>query len=118
MNVIFENISYMVMLIVIVMICVLYIIHFSKLSKEERYEQIRGWLLQAVILAEKEFGSGTGALKLSSVYNQFCRELPWLAQTVPFSRFSKYVDDALNEMKSIVKNNEKIAAVLGDKGED
>ncbi len=118
MSLIIENMSYVIMFAVLILICILYIIHFSKLSKEERYEQIRGWLLQAVIMAEKQFGSGTGILKLSSVYTEFCKQMPWLAEIVPFSSFSSYVDEALAEMKNLIKDNSAIASVVESKGED
>ena len=80
-------------------------------TKEEKYEQVRGWLLQAVILAEKEYGSGTGKMKLSSVYDSFCHALPWIAKTLTFEAFSEYVDDALEEAKDILSKNEAIASL-------
>lgn len=91
------------------------IIRFAKLGEAERYEQIRGWLLQAVLMAEKEFGSGTGKLKLSSVYSWFCKQLPWLAKIVSFDAFSVYVDDALEEMRDVIQQNDAIAAVVKTK---
>ena len=48
---------------------VLAVIPRQRLNQDERYKMIRGWLLQAVLIAEKEFGSGTGKLKLSAVYD-------------------------------------------------
>lgn len=87
------------------------IFKFSQLPKEEKYEQVRGWLLQAVILAEKEYGSGTGKMKLSSVYDSFCHALPWIAKTLTFEVFSEYVDDALKEAKDILSKNEAIASL-------
>ena len=82
---------------------------FSTLTKEQKYESIQGWLLQAVLWAEGEFGSGTGKLKLSSVYAEFCKQVPWLAKVVPFAKFSSWVDDALVEMKRLLEKNDAIA---------
>ncbi len=93
-------------------------LRLSKLSKAERYSQIRGWLLQAVLMAEREFGSGTGKLKLSNVYAAFCTQLPWLAKLITFDVFSGYVDDALAEMKDILHRNSAIASVVEAKGDD
>lgn len=89
-----------------------FIIRFSKLTKEERYKRIQGWLLQAVLLAEREFGSKTGKLKLSFVYDKFCEQLPWLARVIPFALFSAYVDDALELMRSLIASNSAIASVV------
>ncbi len=97
---------------------IFYSIKFAKMTNEERYAQIRGWLLQAVLMAEKEFGSGTGKLKLSNVYSEFCKQLPWLAKIISFELFCKYVDDALVEMKEILKQNAAIASVVETKMED
>ena len=41
------------------------VLRFMGLTKEQKYESVQAWLLQAVLLAEREFGSGTGKLKLS-----------------------------------------------------
>lgn len=90
----------------------IYTFKFLSLSKTQRYQQIRAWLLQAVLLAEKEFGGKTGKLKLSSVYNKFCQTFPWLAKIIPFDVFSKYVDDALEEAKDILNTNTAIAAIV------
>lgn len=99
---------------IIVFICggTLSVLKFCAKSKAERYKIIRAWLLQAVLLAEKEFGSGTGRLKLSAVYDKFCERFPWLTKIVSFEVFSKYVDDALEEMREILSANSAIAAVI------
>lgn len=91
---------------------------FMGWKKEQRYESIRGWLLQAVLFAERDFGSGTGKLKLSTVYAEFCKQLPWLAKVVSFKTFSGYVDKALGEMKEILGKNTAIASVVESKGEN
>lgn len=88
------------------------VIKFRKLTKIERYNQIQGWLLQAVLIAERDFGSGTGKLKLSSVYDKFCERFPWLAKIISFSKFSGYVDDALDEMKKVLEQNNAIASIV------
>lgn len=85
---------------------------FTRLNRDERYAQIRGWLLQAVLIAERDFGSGTGKLKLSSVYDKFVEKFPWLAKVVSFKTFSGYVDDALIEMKSVLEKNAATASVV------
>ena len=85
---------------------------YSKLSPAQQYAQIRGWLLQAVLWAEGMYGSGTGRLKLSEVYSWFCEELPWIAQVISFETFSQYVDDALEEMRELLSNNDAIADIV------
>ena len=94
------------------------VIRFMGYKKDQQYESIHGWLLQAVLLAEREFGSGTGKLKLSTVYAEFCKQLPWLAKVISFKTFSGYVDKALDEMKALLEKNAAIASVVESKGEN
>ena len=115
MNFIIEHWLTILAVIVVVAGGIIYGIKFSRMTEEERYAQIRGWLLQAVMMAEREFGSGTGRLKLSNVYAEFCKQLPWLAKVISFEIFSKYVDDALAEMKEILEHNTAIASVVETK---
>ena len=94
------------------------IIHFRNMPAEQKIEKVKGWLLQAVMLTEKEYGSGTGSLKLSVVYAEFCKQLPWLAKAITFETFSGYVDEALDRMKEILENNKSIAGFVKDSGGD
>ena len=89
------------------------------MSKAEQVEQVKGWLLGAVTLAEAEFGSGTGRIKLSVVYDSFVQKFPWIAKLLSFEDFSEYVDEALVEMRKLLSTNKAIAAIVGakDKGE-
>jgi len=110
--------NWQIILVFAIFVCggTISVIKFFSMSKTERYNQIMGWLLQAVILAEREFGSGTGKLKLSSVYDKFCERMPWLAKTISFDTFSGYVDNALEQMKATVSTNAAIASIC-EKGE-
>ena len=112
MEFIVNNWYIIVTVIIFVVGGVMAVLRWHNLSADKKYEQIRGWLLQAVLYAEKELGSGTGKLKLSTVYDRFCERFPWLARVMPFETFSKYVDDALGEMKEILKQNAAIASII------
>lgn len=79
-------------------------------------QKVRNWLVWAVGKAEQEFGSGTGQLKLRSVYNQFIARFPKLSTFITFRRFSALVDEALNILSDILKNG-KIANII-EKGDD
>ena len=107
-----ENWYFFVSAMIFVAGGVLAVMRWCELSTDKKYEQIRGWLLQAVLGAEREFGSGTGKLKLSSVYDKFCERFPWVAKVLSFETFGKYVDDALNEMKDLLKQNAAIASIV------
>lgn len=118
MDFIIEDWFIIVVAFLIAVYAVFAVLRWRKKSVEDRYAQIRGWLLQAVLLAQKEYGVGTGRLKLSSVYAEFCVQLPWLAKVVTFEQFSRYVDDALSELKAMLESNAAISAIVESKGEN
>lgn len=97
---------------IILIVCAVVI--FFVLYKLFGLNKIKQWLLWAVTEAEKEFGSGTGQLKLAKVYDMFVTRFPKLQVIVPFSLFSKLVDEALEIMKNMLKND-KIKAVVEQK---
>lgn len=72
----------------------------------------KNWLVWAVTEAEATFGSGTGQLKLRFAYELAVKQFPIVAKIIPFSVFSKLVDDALVIMREMIENNGKIANVI------
>lgn len=86
---------------------------FWKKPTDEQIEAVREWLLGVVTEAEKDLGGGTGALKLRRVYDLFVARFPWLAKVVPFAVFKLWVDDALVEMREMLKQNKKVKSYVG-----
>ena len=82
-----------------------FILNFTALPEEERVAIIKNWLLYAVIAAEKEFGSGTGQLKFAKVYNEFIQKFPDFAILFTYEEFSKLVDEALDKLREMLKND-------------
>lgn len=77
----------------------------------EQIANIKEWLLYAVIEAEKQLGGGTGQVKLRQVYDMAIQRFKWLS-VIPFSTFSSWVDEALNEMKNMLATNEKVKQLV------
>ena len=73
---------------------------------------IKNWLVYACIQAEKTFGSGTGKLKLRTVYDMFINQFPFMSVLISFDTFSKWVDIALVEMREMIEKNEHIKEVI------
>lgn len=82
------------------------------LPSDAQLDKVREWLLWAVTEAEKELGGGTGKLKLRQVYDLFVIRFPWLAKIVSFELFSDMVDDALDEMREMLKNNQAVKELV------
>ena len=80
-------------------------IRFFNKNTDEQLEKVQEWLLYATTLAEKEFGGGTGKIKLRYVYDMFVEKFPWLAKIVSFDRFSCMVDESLVKMNELLSNN-------------
>lgn len=80
-------------------------------------QKVLNWLVWATGVAESAFGSGTGQLKLRSVYNQFITQFPKLSMIITFKRFSELVDDALEILRQMLEN-EKIADIISKTKEE
>ena len=81
---------------------------FIKIPTIEQLDKVREWLLLAVTEAEKAMGGGTGRLKLRMVYGMFIDKFPWLVKVVSFEQFSAMVDEALEQMREMLTNNEAV----------
>ena len=92
------------------------IYRYFGLPSDAQLAKVREWLLWAVTEAEKELGGGTGKLKLRQVYDLFVTRFPWLARVVPFDLFSSMVDDALEDMREMLKNNQAVKAHVNGEG--
>ena len=94
-------------IIAIVIIAALFIVLAIKQPKK-----VKEWLLYAVIEAEKELGSGTGPVKLRSVYDMFITKFPKLSVFISFNTFSECVDVALDYMEELLADNKDVKAIL------
>lgn len=103
----------LIYLAALVVLAVVMLIAAVKVFGEQK---VRNWLVWAVSKAEQKFGSGTGQLKLRSVYNQFIARFPKLSTFITFKRFSALVDEALDILSDMLKNG-KIANII-EKGEE
>lgn len=94
--------------LLIAFVLIFYIYKFIKMSKEQRFNKVKEWLLYAVVQAQKGFGSGTGKIKLRYVYDKFLTKFPVISKMISFEKFSQLVDEALEKMKMLLESNNKI----------
>lgn len=85
--------------VVMVAVGIVLAVRFFKKPSSEQVAKVKEWLLMAVLEAEKQFGSGTGKLKLRSVYDLFVARFPWIAKIVSFETFAQWVDEALDTVE-------------------
>ena len=57
-------------------------------------------------------GSGTGKLKLRQTYDLFVQRFPSVAMAVSFDTFSMWVDEALEEMRKMLKENKAVKEIV------
>lgn len=88
---------------------------FLKKPTSEQLKAVKEWLLFAVTEAEKKLGGGTGEIKLRYVYDMFVGKFGFLAEIISFETFSALVDEALEEMREMLKNNEAVNAYVAGK---
>ena len=89
------------------------ILKFLRLPVESQKEKIKELLLAWVTEAERSLGGGTGPIKLRIVYDKFVSKFPYISKIVSFSKFSQWVDDALDTMEELLKD-ERIARYVKD----
>lgn len=94
----------------------LYIYNFMQKSKEEKIETVIYWLRRTVYEAEESLGSGTGELKLATVYNKTISQFPWLAELYPYEKFDEeLVKPALVWLNKQMSSNQNVKNLLGIK---
>lgn len=85
---------------------------FLNLPASAQIDKCKEWLLWAVVQAEAELGSGTGQLKLRAVYDLFIQRFPAIAKAISFDTFMVWVDDALIEMREMLKQNKAVKELV------
>ena len=85
---------------------------FLNLPASAQIDKCKEWLLWAVVQAEAELGSGTGQLKLRAVYDLFIQRFPAIAKAISFDTFMVWVDDALIEMREMLKHNKAVKELV------
>ena len=98
--------------------CSTMIFNFFRLPTKEQRRKVKEWLLYAVTEAERELGSGTGQLKLRKVYDMFCTRFPMAARAVSFDTFCLWVDEALEKMKEMLRDNKVLLAYTEGKNDN
>ena len=96
-------------LIVNIAIVLIAIFSLIWLWKKGYRKQVREILLILVIQAEKAWGSGTGAVKFSEVYNK----LPTIV-TLLFTRndIEQMINDAVEQMKRYIESNSAVRSIV------
>ena len=89
------------------------VVKFIRMPTEEQIRVIKECLLNWVVQAEAELGSGTGKVKLSEVYGQFVTAFPIIKNAVSFEQFSAWVDEALDQMRGMLATNPNLRDVVG-----
>lgn len=87
---------------------------FVKMPSDKQLSKVREWLLYAVTKAEKELGAGTGKLKPRYVYDMFVARFEWLAKVITFDMFSMMVDEALEQMRTMLDSNEAVQKLIAN----
>ena len=87
-------------------------VKFCELSHKQKKEKVREWLVYAVTKAEASLGGGTGQLKLREVYDLFIQRFPKIANSVSFAEFSRWVDEALIDMRKMLEQNQAVSKLV------
>ena len=91
---------------------IMVVVKFCELSHNQKKEKVREWLVYAVTKAEASLGGGTGQLKLRQVYDLFIQRFPKIANAVSFVEFSRWVDEALIDMRKMLEQNQAVSKLV------
>lgn len=111
-----DNWAIILALVAVLAVSIYAIYKFTKKPKEEQLNKVREWLLYAVTAAQKEFGGGTGQIKLRYVYDKFLTKFPYLTMVISFELFSSLVDEALVKFREILETNNKVQKYVDEEG--
>lgn len=103
-----SNWPFIILALAILIVAIVWVIKFIKQPTSAQLDTVREWLLYAVTQAEREFGAGTGKLKLSFVYDGFISRFPALAAVISPELFNTLVDEVLIKFRSLLETNTKI----------
>ena len=103
-----NNWSFLVVFFSAVVLFIIYSKKFAEKPSSEQIIKLKEWLLWAVVQAEKELGGKVGVLKLRMVYDMAVSRFPSLMAFISFELFSKYVDEALEQMRHLLESNERL----------
>lgn len=102
-----------IMLIIVGFVVAMCVANFISMNKEDKIDILINWARAAVYEAEDRFGSGTGQIKLASVYNQAISIFPWLNKFLTYEEFDeKVVKVALSWLNKQIASNENVKELL------
>ena len=93
----------------VVILAAMTIHQFLRKPTIEQYNQVKEWILYAVIEAEKTLGRKTGQIKLRMVWDMFIERFPHISPFVTFDMFSGWVDVALIKMREMIQSNKAVS---------
>ena len=114
-KIIIENWYLFIAAIAVTAVVSIAIYKFFKQPSEDQINSLKEWLLYAISIAEKNFGSGNGEIKLRYVYDLFLKAFPALTDYISFENFSKLVDNSLDELEKLLENNNVINELVTGK---
>lgn len=103
MAILLANWELILVAILVLIFLIIKVKQFLTYPTDKRQELILLWLVEAVALAEKRYGSKTGQVKLSFVYSMFVDKFGFLATLVSKEVFESLVDKALQVIEETFK---------------
>lgn len=110
-----ENWPILIAVVAVIIVAIIVAEYFLNLPTKTQLQNIKEWLLWAMIQAEQDLGDKTGEIKLRQTYDRFVMRFPFLSETISFTCFRHLVDEELDEMREIMRANENIKKTVEGK---
>lgn len=106
-----ENWYVLVTFICAIILAISKIVEFIGYPTEKKIREIKDRLLIYVTEAELALGGSTGALKLSQVYDEFCKQFPYVKKWISIEDLEEMVDEVLPTMREILEKHNTLSEV-------
>lgn len=103
-----ENWYILLTFISAMILAIIKIIEFIGYPTKKKISEIKDRLLIYVTEAELALGSETGKLKLSQVYDEFCKNFPYVKKWISLEKFNEMVKKVLPTMEELLKKSDII----------
>lgn len=99
------NLDTIAVCLILIMGALLVVRYIVKLPNSVLATKIKECLLAWVVEAEKQYGEGTGRVKLSIVYGWFSSTFSIVKNFITLETFNIWVDEALDRMRIMLEEN-------------
>ena len=107
-----------IVLYIIAAAFVAYLVILERRATSTYVAAFKKYLMKAVIEAEIIYGGKTGKLKYATVIAEILQKFPKIQLILDATQIDEAIEDALQEMRTLIDNDEAVADIINNWFED